>query len=403
MRILILTPTFLPAIGGAELVILQVFRRLASAHHVRVLTPHLSMAIIEASGSKEYDFLLNFSVSRYVDRLSFMKLRGHKLSKGLIPPFSISAVTALQNEIRRFQPDIVNVHYTMPTGLAAHASQRFWKVPTVLTFNGRDVPGPGAPPFWKYWHRWIGRSCANCTFVSKYCRDVVFGAASQIGRVIYNGVEDPLPRDESQVMEIRKQIGIQKNAYVLLALQRLDPLKRIDVIIKSIPRILRKGLDVCLVIGGKGPDKERLMQISDSLKINRCVKFVGFIPDKSIPAFFHLADIFVFHSTYETFGMVLAEAMNYGKAVVSVDNTAIPEVVDDGVTGLLVPTMDHRSFAEAVSHLLENKAVKNNFGYRGRRKVETYFRWNSIAKQYEDIFYKTLREQRMSRHQRQYR
>ena len=118
MRILILTPTFLPALGGAELVILQVFRRLAKRHSVLLLTPYLPEDLLEHSSTKEYNHLINFDIFRYYDRYSFMKIRGHRLSQGLIPPFSLSAVKAMKGAAASFKPDVINVHYVMPTGLA---------------------------------------------------------------------------------------------------------------------------------------------------------------------------------------------------------------------------------------------------------------------------------------------
>ena len=123
MRILVLTPTFLPAIGGAELVILQVYRRLAKRHSVLVLTPYLPKQLLNHSGSKEYDHLINFDISRYHDRFTFIKIRGHRLTLGLIPPFSLSAVSAIKKAIAVFHPDVINVHYVMPTGLAGYFAQ----------------------------------------------------------------------------------------------------------------------------------------------------------------------------------------------------------------------------------------------------------------------------------------
>lgn len=145
MRILILTPTFLPALGGAELVVFQICRRLACNHSVLILTPYLSKKILENNSSTDYDHLINFNVERYKDKYSFMKLRGHQVTSGLIPPFSLSAVSATRQAVRSFKPDVLNVHYVMPTGLAGLYTQIALKIPTVITYNGRDVPGPGVP------------------------------------------------------------------------------------------------------------------------------------------------------------------------------------------------------------------------------------------------------------------
>lgn len=385
MRILVLTPTFLPAVGGAELVILQVYRRLAERHRVLVLTPQLPSELLETTASRDYDDLINFDVRHYVDRITFMKIRAHRLSMGLIPPFSLSAVSAVKQAVRDFKPDIVNVHYVMPTGLAGRYVQQSLKIPVVITYNGRDVPGPGVPVFWKYWHRWIGRSCADMTFVSKYCRNVIFGEKSEEGHIIFNGVDSPVGVDEDKMACLRSRLGIRNSERTLLALQRLAPGKRVDVVIRSMRTVLRKHPEARLIICGKGVDLPRLRRCAREIGIEQNVIFTGFIAPDELPLFYTMADIFVFHSTYETFGIVVAEAMQYGKAVVSVNHTAIPEIVNHGETGLLVPVLDAEAFGQAVVLLLDNEQMRLDMGRRGKGKAARHFSWDSIANQYEQV------------------
>lgn len=385
MRILVLTPTFLPALGGAELVILHVFRRLAARHSVLVLTPYLSEHLLKRSGSSEYDHLINFSVQRYHDRFTLIKIRGHQISRGLIPPFSLSAVSALKRAVEEFHPNVINVHYVMPTGLAGLYAQKVLKIPCVITYNGRDVPGPGIPPIWKQWHRLIGCNCADMTFVSKYCRDVIYGPASQSGHVIHNGVDDPVPVSANQLSTFRSRFQLPPDAPVLFSLQRVDAVKKIDVIIRAMPEILENEPKTRLIIGGKGAAVPQLGNLAAQLGVAGRVIFAGYIPDDEIPVYHTAADLFVFHSTYETFGIVLAEAMNYGKAVVSVANTAISEVVNEGETGLLVPTLDHVALAKAVLRLLKDRALREEMGKQGRKKARTLFRWDSIADKYKHV------------------
>ena len=388
MRILVLTPTFLPALGGAELVILNVYRRLAANHSMRILTPYLPEILIHKSGSSEYDHLVNFEVRRYHDRFSFFKIRGHKVSFGIIPPFSLSAIGALHREICTFQPDVINVHYVMPTGLAGFYAQKIKKIPVVITYNGRDVPGPGVPLLWKYWHRLIGRQSAAMTFVSGYCRDVIYGSGFNQGHVIYNGVEESVVVSNTQKRELRARLKIGDDERILFALQRLDPLKRVDVLIRSMPKILQEHPHTRLIVGGKGSDLMRLKNIAADLNVANHVYFAGFISRDELPIYFSLADLFVFHSTYETFGMVLAEAMNYCKAIVSVDNSAIKEVVDDGKNGTLVPALNPAAFGKAVIHLLNTDKLRQKMGHHGKRKVQKYFQWDKIAGQYEKVLRK---------------
>jgi glycosyltransferase involved in cell wall biosynthesis len=113
--------------------------------------------------------------------------------------------------------------------------------------------------------------------------------------------------------------------------------------------------------------------------------FSGYIPREMLPVYHAMTDLFVFHSTYETFGMVLMEAMSYGSPVVSVRNTAIPDVVVDGKTGVLVPTEDVDAFAGAVIGLLEDDQGRREMGKYARERALKSYSWDTIAEEYEAV------------------
>lgn len=387
MRIAVLTPTFLPVVGGAELLLLHVFRRLARRHDVLLVTPRLPRATLAANGSTHYDAMVNFAVRRYDDRFSFVRIPGHRATRGLIPPFSLSAAAAVRAAARDFAPDVLNVHYCMPTGLAAVYAERVLGIPTVLSLVGRDVPGPGVPPLWTYWHRLVGRAVSGCTYVTDFCRRAVYGAGDhREGRVIVNGVDAPPPVPEADVRALRRRLGVPEGGHLLFALQRVDPLKRVDVLVRAMPSILRRYPDTVLCVGGTGADLGRVRAVAAELGVEGAVRFAGFVPDEDIPVHMAACDLFVFHSTYETFGIVLAEAMAGGRAVVSVEDGAIREVVDHGETGLLVPILDHEAMAEAVSGLLGDPDRRAAMGRAGRYKARRLYDWDVIAEQYERAF-----------------
>jgi glycosyltransferase involved in cell wall biosynthesis len=273
----------------------------------------------------------------------------------------------------------------MPTGLAGIYAQKILKIPTVITYNGRDVPGPGVPRIWKFWHKFIGTNCQDMTFVSKYCRDVIYGSDSKFGHIVYNGVDESIDIDQEKLDELRAKLKLNSNDKIIFSLQRLDKLKRVDTIIECMPKVLKALKNTRLIIGGIGPDLARLKNLADELCLGQKVIFTEFIPSRQLPIYFSLADIFAFHSTYETFGIVLAEAMNYKRAIVSVDNTAIKEVVDNKKNGILVPTFSHDAFAEAVIEILKDDHKRHKMGIEGKNKVNKLFQWDEIASKYETI------------------
>ena len=151
------------------------------------------------------------------------------------------------------------------------------------------------------------------------------------------------------------------------------------------PMILKYKPNTRLLIGGRGSDIYRLKKMVNKLGLTEKIIFAGFIPSNELPIYYSLADLFVFHSTYETFGIVLAEAMNYSKAIVSVNNTAIKEIVVNGKNGILVPTCDSNSFANAILNLLNNEGQRVQIGKEGMKRALKLFQWDLIASQYEKV------------------
>jgi phosphatidylinositol alpha-1,6-mannosyltransferase len=377
MRVLVLTPTFLPMVGGAEILLLEVYRRLAERHEICLLT------VDKGLPPSDLDHLINFPVTRFRDRFSSMNYRGHRVTGGFVPPFSLSAVAAVRDLIPGFRPDVVNTHYVAHTGLATVVAQRNYGIPSVLTFSGRDVPGPRTPWFWKYYDRWVAGSVAKVTLISEYCRRAIFGPTATVGTIIPAGVDLARFKPELGGSHIRERLGISVCSPVILAVQRLAPEKRVDVLVRCMPRVLRKHPSAVLVIGGKGPAMPLLDQLVQQLDLEGSVRLAGYIAYPDLPGFYAMADAYAFHSTYETFGIVIAQAMASGKPVVSVRSTAIPEVVQDGYTGLLAEPLDPADLADKIVYLLDSPVRMREFGRNGRRWAEEHFDWDDIADQYE--------------------
>lgn len=381
MRILVLTPTFLPAVGGAELVLWEVFRRLSSRHQVLLLTPELSSGLITQYAKNREDYPIPFEVRRFRDRFSFMRLRGHGLLRGLIPPFSLSAVAVLRRAVRDFAPDAVNVHYPMPMGLAAAIADRLWGVPVVLTLNGRDVPGPGVPFLWKYWHRLAIRCASEVTYVSEYCRDAVFGPDGP-GVVTWNGVDFSKVRPDAPVgADLQASV---RGRRILFALQRLSREKGVEILIRAMVGVKAVLPEALLLIGGTGPERESLETLAHRLGLSNHIRFLGFIPDDDLSGYFNFCEVFVFHSDYETFGIVLAQAMAHGKPVATVRNTAIPCVVADG--GILAGHRNPEDLALAMLRILSDPALARRLGAQGYQRARTLFDWDVVTSKYEAVF-----------------
>jgi len=187
------------------------------------------------------------------------------------------------------------------------------------------------------------------------------------------------------VQGLRGALGLAPGTPVLLALQRLSAYKGVEVLVDAMALLRDAGVDAVLVIAGTGPERDRLETRAAAAGVADRVRLPGFVPDEALEAYWELADLFVFHSYFETFGLVLAEAMARGKAVVAARSTAIPEVVGDGTTGLLATPGDARAFAAAIGALLDDPARRQALGEAGRRVAATRFQWPDVARRYEAV------------------
>ncbi|MGQ9617984.1 MAG: glycosyltransferase family 4 protein [Candidatus Aminicenantia bacterium] len=385
MKILVITPTFFPIMGGAEKGIYELYSKLSDRHEIKILTPVLSKKLVENFGVEEVISLKRIEVINYKDTINFLRLPGQFKLKGLIPPFSITTVFAAFKALKSFNPDAVNVFYAIPSGLAGVFIEKVKKKPVVLSLIGRDVPGPGIPPFWKHYVRFISKKVRKTIFISEYCRKSL-GFSSDFGEVIPFGVDTKKFGPDLDASMLRKRLNIPETSYVLFSVQRLDHWKRVDVLIRAM-KMISTNMDAYLIIGGKGPEMENLKKLSEKLSVSSRVIFTGYINEEELPFYFSVSDLFVFHTTYETLGIVILQAMASGKPLVSVKCTAIPEVIEDGLNGILVEPLDPNALANGVIEILRDKEKLEKFS---RTSVEIALRkydLELLAEKYEKVFY----------------
>ena len=168
---------------------------------------------------------------------------------------------------------------------------------------------------------------------------------------------------------------------------RTDPPNGMEKILLYVGQILRgKGLDLLLkalsrlsypcslLVAGSGSWQKRCVQIATQLGLNSRVKFLGWQPPASLPGLFQKAHVVVMPSRWaEPFGLVGLEAMAYGRPVVAFGVGGIPEWLEDGRTGFLVPAGDIEAFTERIDRLLQDDALARALGRQGREAVETRF------------------------------
>jgi glycosyltransferase involved in cell wall biosynthesis len=187
------------------------------------------------------------------------------------------------------------------------------------------------------------------------------GLPAEKVEVIHYGLDD-LP----QAWGTNPPDDVPRGARVLLAVGRLEPQKGLDVAMRALPGVIARHPDVQLVVLGEGPQRAELQQLAGSLGVP--AHFLGRVPD--VAAWLRRADLLVHPARWEGFGLALLEAMLASLPVVATNVSSIPEIVQDGETGLLVPPGDAEALAAAVTRVLDDPA---DYGARGRARAETEF------------------------------
>jgi len=167
------------------------------------------------------------------------------------------------------------------------------------------------------------------------------------------------------------------NRYIL-HVGTLEPRKNLETLVKAYAR-LDKNLrsEVKLVfIGGKGWQTDTLFSLIDELGIP--IVQPGYVPGEELPLWYNLADVFVYPSVYEGFGLPIIEAMACGTPVIAADTTSLPEAA--GNAGILIPPYEVDTWANTLTNLLENSDRRRSLSARGLKHVKS-FSWQRTAEQ----------------------
>jgi len=208
--------------------------------------------------------------------------------------------------------------------------------------------------------------------------------------VIYNGVDVQKFKPNRDGVGLRRELELDEEQKIILCVGRLYHRKGLTTLLQSISKVVQKFDNVKFVISGKGfkKNKENLLRLTEKLKIENSVMFLGYFPDEKLPDLYAASDIFVLPALYENFPFAILEAQSTGLPVISTNVGGIPEFLKDNKNGLLVEPGDPEQLAQKILILLQNPELAEKLGRRGRRLVEEKFAWPLITRQVVDLYRK---------------
>ena len=219
------------------------------------------------------------------------------------------------------------------------------------------------------------RSAQRIIAVSRFVREGVLasGLPGEWVEVVYDGVEVPrLPEPEERLAARRRWVVPDASDRALLGcVGYLLPEKAQDLLIRALPLVRERYPGCRLVLAGDGPCRRRLERLALQLGVGEVVEFAGLVSDVS--QVYRALDVFLFPSLAEPLGSSLLAAMACGLPAVALARGAVPEIVEDGRNGLLVPAPDPALIAAAVVRLLEDSALAARLGAAARGTIERRF------------------------------
>lgn len=242
--------------------------------------------------------------------------------------------------------DLIDAHYFYPDGVAAVMLGRYFNKPVVITARGTDinlVPQFRLP---RRMIRWAAEHAAGMITVCNALKDEMVALGIDGSRItpLRNGVNLELfqPGDRDA---LRAELGMQ--GFTLMSVGHLEPRKGHELVIQALPALP----DVHLNIAGSGPDRRKLEDLAQALKVQDRVSFLGPLPQTELRRWYGGADALVLASSREGWANVLLESMACGTPVVASNVWGTPEVVAAPEAGVLMRERTPQGVAEAVTAL----------------------------------------------------
>ena len=295
------------------------------------------------------------------------------------PPYDQALASRMAEVAEYNELDLLHVHYAIPHSVSALLARqmlaaRGCRLPFVTTLHGTDITLVGLDRSYLPITRYAIQESDGVTAISNYLKDETikhFGVTRGI-EVIENfvncNVYVPI-KDEAQRAEARKRLAAPDEA-ILMHLSNFRPVKRLVDVVKIFAQVVRQ-VPAQLILVGDGPDRSAAEWLAHDLGIQARVHFMGKL--ERVNELLPLADILLMPSELESFGLAALEAMACKVPSIATRVGGVPELIDDGVTGLLYEVGDIDGMALGALGLLRDPERLNAMREAGRKTAQNRF------------------------------
>lgn len=285
----------------------------------------------------------------------------------------------------KYNIDTIHAGRVLPEGLVALVVGRLFTKHVVIYAHGEEITTwrqPGKFKVMCFTYRHAGKVIAN----SEFTKNELLKLKVERNKItlISPGVDIERFKPGLPFANLHQQINFKKDQQLLLSVGRLSRRKGFDQVIKSLPILIKAGIDVQYAIIGIGEDKEYLLELVKQNNLVNNVHFLGHVAMDDLPRWYNACDVFVMpnreiNGDTEGFGMVFLEAAACGKPAISGVAGGTGSAIIHGETGLRVEGSSLASVTEGLKSLLSDLNYQNTLGKNALQRARDKFSWDRVS------------------------
>jgi glycosyltransferase involved in cell wall biosynthesis len=295
----------------------------------------------------------------------------HRRLEVSVPWFPIAAARRLARWIEAENIDVIHVHWTRDLNLAVLARRFARRAVRIVQTRQMAITRPKHDWYHRALYRHVDLLLVITRRLKEEARQFLPLPPARI-QVLPHGVAAPPP--PARCTELRAKARVPASAFAVGLFGRIEPAKGQQVLIDALALLGQRGCDVYAVLFGHPMEARHLDDLRVRVSrhaLDERVHYYGFHPrPEEIMGCF---DCVVLTTYNETFGLVLVEAMRAGVVVIGTAAGGVPEIIDDGVTGLLVPPREPAALAEAIERLARDPELRRRLASAGKTDADARF------------------------------
>ena len=312
------------------------------------------------------------------------------------PPYDLALASRMAEVAELYELDLLHVHYAIPHSVSALLARQMLaargrRLPFVTTLHGTDITLVGLDRSYLPITQYGIQQSDGVTSISQYLKAETFRhfdvtrPIEVIPNFVNCDVYQPI-RDEEARAEARLKLAKPDEA-ILMHLSNFRPVKRVSDVVQVFARVLKE-IPAQLVLVGDGPDRSCAEWLAHDLGIHQRIHFMG--KQERVNELLPLADLMIMPSQLESFGLAALEAMACKVPAIATDVGGVPELIDDGETGLLYPVGAVDEMARGALELLTDKPRLNAMREAARKTAQHRFCSTLVLPRYAHYYQKVL-------------